>query len=219
LTGDILDSKYRMLTRSVIQIWLMTLVITGIVVLIRGQVHDVLEIFRSFLRLYPGYKGWGIFGLAVGLVPVFTWKLLTDSMAPGLTGRRWISDGFVLVTAFIPMLLISAGVWYGTHPNLIARDVPIVFWTAAVVLIVKCVVAGVAFRVALDRGLMHRHSIVRILACGTVTAIATMLLFHLLLPAGSLPVPRPVALASTLTLLPLARFGLAPLALDWNRHG
>ena len=41
LTGDMLDAKYRMITRNVIQIWLMTLAITGAVVLVKGQAHDV----------------------------------------------------------------------------------------------------------------------------------------------------------------------------------
>ncbi len=95
---------------------------------------------------------------------------------------------------------------------------PIVVWTAAILVIVKLIAVGWVFRLALDRGLLHRHSILRILACWTVIAFATLMLTHLLIPTGSLPVPRPVALLASLSLLPLARFALAPLALDWNRH-
>ena len=93
LTGDMIDAKYRMITRNVIQIWLVTLAITGTVVLVKGQADDVAEILRSFFRLYPGWRGWTILGLAIGLAPVFTWKLLTDSLAAVLTGRRWLADG------------------------------------------------------------------------------------------------------------------------------
>jgi hypothetical protein len=45
-----------------------------------------------------------------------------------------------------------------------------------------------------------------------------MALVYLLLPQAGLPVPRLVASVASLSALPLARFALAPLALDWNRH-
>jgi len=46
-------------------------------------------------------------------------------------------------------------------------------------------------------------------------AAVTLSLVHLLLPQEGLPVPRAVALVTSLCTLPLARFALAPLALDW----
>ena len=116
------------------------------------------------------------------------------------------------------MSMIAVVLWYATHRELIPATLPILIWTAAIVVIAKLILAGWLFRIALDRGLLHRHSILRILACGAVIASATLLLTHLLIPAGSLAVPRPVALFASLSFLPLGRFALAPLALDWNRH-
>ena len=218
LTGDMVDAKYRLVTRNVVQIWLITLAVSGTLVLVKGQVHDVLEVAGNFFHLYPGWRGWAILGLVIGLTPIVTWKLLTDSLAAVLTGRRWVADGSVLLAAAILMGMVAAVLWYVTHPNLISRHVPIVFWTAAILVIVKLIAVGWVFRLALDRGLLHRYSILRILVCWTVIAFATLMLTHLLIPAGSLPVPRPIALLASLSLLPLARFALAPLALDWNRH-
>jgi hypothetical protein len=218
LTGDMLDAKYRMITRCVIQIWLMTLAITTTVVLVKGQAGDVLEILRSFLQLYPGWRGWTILGLAIALAPVFTWKMLTDSLAAGLTGRRWFADGIVVLGTSVLMVLIATGIWYAMHPVLLSRHIPILIWLAAVLVIMKCLLAAWAFRVAVDRGLLELRSIVRLFGLGSVVAIATLILAQLLLPAGNLGVPRPVVLLATLSSLPLARFALAPLALEWNRH-
>jgi hypothetical protein len=45
-----------------------------------------------------------------------------------------------------------------------------------------------------------------------------MTLVYLLLPQQGLPVPRVVTLLASLSALRPARFALAPLAMDWNRH-
>lgn len=154
----------------------------------------------------------------IGLTPIFTWKLLTDSLASVLTGRRWLADGSVLFGGSILIVVIAAVLWYAVHPELLVPHLPIIIWSAAVLVIVKSLVAALAFRVALDRGLIRARSILRLLAFWAVIAIATLVLAHLLIPARSLAVPRPVALLAALSLLPLARFALAPLALDWNRR-
>ena len=58
LTGDMVDAKYRMITRNVVQIWLMTLAVSGTLVLVKGQVHDVLEILgSSFSSIRGGEAG------------------------------------------------------------------------------------------------------------------------------------------------------------------
>ena len=53
---------------------------------------------------------------------------------------------------------------------------------------------------------------------GDLAAAATVCLAVVFLPGGMPFVPRPVLVAAPLCVLPIARFGLAPLALDWNRH-
>ena len=57
------------------------------------------------------------------------------------------------------MVVIGAAGWYAAHPELVARHVPIAIWMLAILVIVKCIVAVVAFRVALDRGLLEVRSI------------------------------------------------------------
>ena len=78
--------------------------------------------------------------------------------------------------------------------------------------------ALVAFRLALRKGLLAEKSVVRLCAFWLVLAAATVTLVHMAVPHSGLPVPRWVCLVSALCVLPLGRFALAPLTLDWNRH-
>jgi hypothetical protein len=217
-TGELVEAKYRLITRHVAFIWLMTIVLAAALVIVKGQASDVAGLLRSFLHDHPGWRGWTALGLTILLVPVFTWKLLTDPLAAVLTGRRWLSDGSVLVGTIILLASIGAMGWYVEHLDRLPRDLAIAAWILAALVVLKCVVAVAGFRVALIRGLIDSGTVFRLLAFLAAAAPATLLLAHLLIPAGRIPAPRPIVLLSTLCLLPLARFALAPLALDWNRH-
>jgi hypothetical protein len=176
------------------------------------------ELFRSFMALYPGWKWLAIVGLVIVLVPCFTWKLLTDSLVPGLTGRRLIADGSVFLNLAFLMLLISAVLWVVARPARFQEILPILIWSMGILVLVKLVASLFVFRLALRRGLLSSRSALRIVAIWSVMALATMLLAHLLIPRSGLSVARPALIFGTLSLLPLGRFALAPLALDWNRH-
>jgi hypothetical protein len=218
MIGELVAAKYRLVTRHVGFIWLMTIAAATALVLVKGQASDVAGLLRSFLQAHPGWRGWTTLGLVIVLVPIYTWKLLTDHLAAVLSGRRWLADGSVFLGTLILLALIGATGWYVEHVDLLPRHLAIGVWVLAFLVIVKCVVALVGFSAALGRGLIDMRSVLGVLAFLTVAAVATLLLADLLIPAGSLAVPRPVALLSTLIMLPTARFALAPLALDWNRH-
>jgi hypothetical protein len=218
LTGDMIDAKYRMIARNVVQIWLLDLAITGTLFLIKGQLGEIAELFRSFMALYPGWKWSAILGLVIVLAPCFTWKLLTDSLVPGLTGRRLIADGSVFLNLTFLMLLVSAVLWVVAHPARFQQILPVLVWSMGILVLVKLIASLFVFRLALRRGLLSVRSVLRIIAIWSVMALATMLLAHLLIPRSGLSVARPALIVGTLSLLPLGRFALAPLALDWNRH-
>jgi hypothetical protein len=171
-----------------------------------------------FFGAYPGWRGTTILVLAAVLSPVITWKLLTDNLVPGLTGRKWFVDGAVLGTFILLMCLIAAGLWCANHPEILVRIIAPLIWLVGALVVIKAIVALLAFRMVLRRGLLGVASIRAICAAWLVLAAVTLTLVQLLLPHTGLPVPRAVALAASLSTLPLARFALAPLALDWNRH-
>jgi hypothetical protein len=218
MIGQLVEAKYRFVTRYVGFIWLMTVGMATALVLVKGQASDVAELLRSFLRAHPGWRGWTTLGLLIVLVPIYTWKLMTDHLVAALSGRRWLGDGSVILGTLLLLTVVGAIGWYVEHMDLLPRHLAIAAWIVAFLVLVKCAVAIIGFRVALGRGLIDVRSVLVVLAFLAVPAVATLLLAGLLIPAGSLSVPRPVVLLSTLSMLPLARFALAPLALDWNRH-
>jgi hypothetical protein len=217
-TGELVEAKYRLATRVAVQTWLVTVATVAAVILIKGQGNNVAEILRGFLGLYPGWRGATILVLAILFAPVYIWKLLTDSLVPMLTGRRWIADGSVFLAMIILFSIIAAGLWYPLHPEYVTRHLPIIIWLLALVVLVKAVAAGFTFRVALGRGLLHGDSLVRLAVAWTLMAAVTIALVLLVLPATRLPVPVPVMALAALAMMPLGRFALAPLALEWNRR-
>jgi hypothetical protein len=218
LTGGLVEAKYRMVTHTAFQTWIMAVGFAGAIVLTKGQGPEVASRLQWFMQLYPGWKGVVILVLSFGLVLISSWKLMTDGLVPGLTGRRWLSDGSVLLNGLILLSLISAGLWMAEHTEYLHFVFPGLIWTLAALLLVKMTIAVVGFRAAVRRGLLRHGSVLGISLAWIAMALATLLLGHLIVPHSRLPVPRSVTLIAALPFLPLGRFALAPLALDWNRH-
>lgn len=218
LTGDMVSAKYRMAARSVLHQWIVVVFMITSWALWKGYAGDMADFYRSFAGRYPGWRGPAILALAALLLPIITWKHVTDTLVPVLTGRKWLQDGAVMGGLAVVMCLIAAGLWCGTHPEVLVRIIPPLIWLAGAWVMIKAVVALCAFHLALRRGLLRDESVIAIVAAWLVLAAVTLTLVHLLLPPGRLAVPRLAALLASLGALPLARFALAPLALDWNRR-
>ena len=210
LTGEMITAKYRMAARCVLHIWFLVLVMTGSWLLLKGYAGDMAECSLLFFRAYPGWRGSMILGLATVLVPIITWKQVTDSLVLGLTGRKWLVDGSALGNLFLLMCLIAAGLWCGSHPEFLVRIIPPLTWVAGVWVIIKALLAFLAFWLALRRGLLRVEQVRGICALWAVLATVALTLVHLLLPQEGLLVPRTVALVASLAVLPLARFASRP---------
>ena len=218
LTGEMITAKYRMAAHCVLQIWCLALLMIGSWLLLKGYSSDLADYSRIFFRAYPGWRGPAILTLGALLTPIITLKLLTDHLVPGLTGRRWLADGAVLGNLFFVMGLIAAALWFASHTESLAKTVPALIWLAVGWAIIKAILAVLAFRVAVRRGVLRGESVFRICAFWLLLAAVTLTFVNLLLPDHGLMVPRPLALVGSLCTLPMARFALAPLALDWDRH-
>src|SRR5208337_1270550 len=159
LTDEMITAKYRMAARCVLHIWVLVLVMTGSWLLLKGHAGDMAELSRLFFSAYPGWRGPTILGLATMLVPIITWKQLTDNLVPVLTGRKWLADGSVLGNFFLVMCLIVAGLWCGSHPELLIRIIPPLTWLAGAWVIIKALLALLAFRLALRRGVLRVEAV------------------------------------------------------------
>ena len=152
LTGDFITAVYRLAARCVLHVLLLSLALTTSWVFLKGYTADMAWLVRLFFSAYPGWKGGAILLLSIALVPVMSWKLLTDNLVLAVTGRRWIADAAVLGSVALLMGLLAAAIWCGTHLEIIPQIIPPVIWLCAVWVIVKMVLALLAFRMALRKG-------------------------------------------------------------------
>jgi hypothetical protein len=161
--------------------------------------------------LQPGYVFNSV--LVVIAFAFVLWRNLVTDMWTTMTGRKWVSD---LVAALSPIGLFFIPAFYGwSLGNQPARDwlkgaAPYFF---AALLLAKLVLAsGVAKRLV-DRRLASTALLGRVVALWFgVTVAGTALVSHLIGFSSS-------AAFVVALVVPLARIGIAPLALDANRHG
>ena len=218
-TARLVAAKFRMAAASVIFNWTLAVVGTICWLLVSDNRDNAAVLARDFLSRYPGGRGFAVIALTSILLPVLSWRLLTGSLVPILTGRRWVADGAVWLYVSFLAALGAFGLWFAkSEPSELARYYPAIPFLVAGIVLVKGATAVAGFYAALERGLMSWRNIAGVLglwfgltACGIALAI-------LLGPISSVPVSLPILALGVAAIVPLARFPLATLALDWNRH-
>jgi hypothetical protein len=151
--------------------------------------------------------------IVMGLM-LLTWRLIPVNLCFVWSGKRTFSQApvliwFVIYATGIALSLLSKNAEYS---DLIRRLVPgVVLCLVAL----KFLLAFLAFRVSLKRGLLAPSSMLACLGFWTLLvaalAIPTVILFH----------DKPWLFTTCLVIIlltPLARIGFAPLTLAWNRH-
>lgn len=217
-SGQLSSAKFRMAMRSVLVTWAIALVAAGLMIALEGRLGVVAELWQAWHVRFPGWRAVAVVVLAVVLGPALTWKQLTDVFPIALSGRAWLETlaAFPLVVVVVVGLL--AGTWFQGHPEHLAQFLTALPWLVAVALTLKGTVVAVSFRAALRRGLIAVPDLARAGALWLALAACAVALAALLLPAGMAPSTRGAAFLGIAAFVPLARFALAPLALDWNRH-
>ena len=217
-SGGLVAAKFRMAFVSVLVTWAGIVVMGAFWMVTAGNALGLPAVAWAFFQPYANLKGLALIALAVVLLPALTWKQLTGGFASSLSGRRWIADTVVL--AYIPAImgLIAAGLWLVSHPEALPRIAAILPYVVVCAAILKGTLAIVTFRSALRRGLIAWSTVgnglgiwLALSACGFACV--------LLGPSTSLPaISTPIMILSILAFMPLSRFALATLALEWNRH-
>ncbi len=174
-------------------------------------------------RLLEWQGSWWAAGLVLAggaaTLLTITWGQLAAGLWIGLTGRRWIEW---LAVAVAMTSLIGGGIAFiliGTKApdrflDILLKSILPALLIGAIVL--KSVLALVVYRENLRRGFLSSGGV--LLALGTWVTAAAGLFAGLawLIPAEMLS--RGYLAAGVVLVLPIARIGLAPLALAWNRH-
>jgi hypothetical protein len=86
------------------------------------------------------------------------------------------------------------------------------------IVLVKGILALAGFHAALERGLMSWRNVAGVLSFWVTLTACGISLAILIGPISYVPVSLPILALGVASLVPLARFPLATLALDWNRH-
>jgi hypothetical protein len=151
--------------------------------------------------------------IVMGLM-LLTWRLIPVNLCFVCSGKRTFSQAPVLIwmviyATGIALSLLSKNSEYA---DLLWRLVPGVILCLVAL---KFLLAYLAFRVSLKRGLLAPSSMLAYLAIWTLLVAAlvipTVILFH----------DKPWLFTTCMVIIlltPLARIGFAPITLAWNRH-
>jgi hypothetical protein len=107
--------------------------------------------------------------------------------------------------------------WIVTHPESHQALLAAVPWVVGLLLLMKLGAGVMVVRALRRRGLVAVHTLRRLVA-GWAAAAAVLFGLAFWLMPPDLGSPLVAGGAAVLLVLPLVRLGLAPLALDWNRH-
>jgi hypothetical protein len=215
---QILLAKLRMVVPSVLMTVAIVFAGTGLWIVTTNNVTTVSNLLRLVSDRYPSARIPAILALAAVLVPALTARQLTSGFPFVLTGRRWIADGASWAFAIGLLALFSAGAWLAMHPVALPRFYAIVPGLVVGLAVAKGLIAIAIYRAALKRRLLDRRDVTRIL--GLWLAFTSLVAgFAVLVElAVETPLPTPVLLLGAAMVVPLIRFPLATLALEWNRH-
>jgi hypothetical protein len=217
-SGALVTAKLRAAWRSTLLTWTILVVGVALWVVVAGAGQEAVELWKNSLGRLPVERAALVLALAVIVLPGVTWTLATQMLAVGLSGRNWLI-GLVFTGIWLLLSAAAAGqLWCEIHPEYRPILLATVPWLVVGAAGVKAIVALWAFPTALGRGLIGWSSLLVAGAVwlGLFACVATLAI--LLWPSPGAPVTMPVALLGVATFLPLGRFALAPLALDWNRH-
>ncbi len=152
--------------------------------------------------------------IVVPALLLLTWRFVAVSLGFVWSGHRNLES--------MPVLMMVAFWAAAIALSVLKRDET--FWVPflrllpvllASLVLLKFLLALVAFRISLKRGLLSGSSVAGYLAVWTLLAGAFLLLTAILFHGTEWMLPLSLGVV---LLTPLARIGFCPIALDWSRH-
>jgi hypothetical protein len=218
-TARLVAAKFRMAAESVFINWTLAVIGTTGWLVISDNLDIAAVLVRDFFSRYPGGKGVAVIALTGILLPALSWRFLTGSLVPVLTGRRWVADGAVWLYLSFLAAVGGCGFWLTrSTPAEIKWLYAAIPFLVAGIAVVKGATAVAGFHGVLKRGLMSWRNVAGVLGLWSVLTACGITLAILFGPISSLPVSLPILALGVASLVPLGRFPMATLALDWNRH-
>ena len=218
--SNLIVTKLKVAALSVLLSWMMALLAAGLWLLIWTDRNVLSQVWHEFTGNLPrGTEVWVIPGLMLCAV-LLTWAFMVRHIHLGVWGRP---KAFLIFSVGGNLLTIAATVGaysffvsgYGASLNRLTYF-PGLIWVIAFAFIAKFSVAAWAFSEARRRGLLSLQFISGYLLIWLVATACLVGTMHVLSP--DVAWRRHLLVFAVILLFPLARIGLAPLALAWNRH-
>jgi hypothetical protein len=204
--------KFKAVAKAALAIWgLMLLVLTAWGATEASSLNPRPSLVHGFFA-EATMRDWSVVLLAIVGFPLLLWRFMAIGMWPTLTGRKWFSTILAIASTLIVLSLPGLAGWLARLPDLREKLIAATPWLVGMAVVMKLCAAVWVGAAIQKRGLLARRDIG--IACGAwalavagfVAVGAALVDWTWYLPVGSVLVT------------PLVRIGLAPLALDWNRH-
>jgi hypothetical protein len=215
-TGELLAAKLKAAALSTLAAWGLVVVAVPVAVILTGKQAEVEGWWRQAQhQVHPVKIAAGMVA-ATTLLFACTWKQLVDSLFLGLTGRKWVFHSAIVAVMAGIVILGCVGGWIYQHPETHHQFLALLPWLLGLLIVCRLLVAGVALRLGLRRGLLEPRTALRWLTAWVFLGSTLFGLLAYVVPTDLIAVHY-LAFA-VLFAMPMVRLTAAPLALAWNRH-
>jgi hypothetical protein len=217
-SAGLVKAKYQMAVASALLTWALVIIGMTFWILVTGNLDNARELAQTVFARFTRTQGFTIVVATAVLLAAVTCRQLTDFFPLLLTGRRWIIETSASAGAAIVVGLVCGASWLVAHQEALSRFYAALPWLAASLAVVKSSVAIGAFGAAVRWGLLRWRSVANVVLMWLGLSAAGIGLAILAAPSGALGTSMPVIVITIAAFMPLCRFPLAILAVDWNRH-
>jgi hypothetical protein len=201
---------------STLVAWAVVVVTTSVAVVLTGNLDEVADWWRQAVQQHDLVKVVVGIVAVVALLVVWTWKHLVDSLLLGLTGRKWVIQGAIIVGMIGFLALWAFGAWIYRHPETHDTFLAALPWLLGLLVLCRLLATGWALRRLLRDGLLETQTALRCIGTWLLLAATLFGVLICILPLEQVPV---YYLAfGVVSVFPMARLAATPLALAWNRH-
>jgi hypothetical protein len=215
-SAEIVAVKLRLAIRIFLITWTIALALIVAVVPLT-EIGTTLAGWARQVSEMEGIQGTLLLWFGLLALTAFSMKAMLDHLCVGLSGRIWVNvaGGFAFMVVAIALVLLIQ--WINRHPEWHADLLAALPWLAGIALALKLGLGALVGWIVLHRDLVAPQTALRFIVAFVVAAAGLFGLAWWLTPEQFCS-PLLSGCIAVVLLLPMVRLGLAPLALDWNRH-
>ncbi len=215
-TAALVAAKLRAALISTLVSWTMLISVVVFVLVFTQTLADMRLAWERVLGEMSPLKTVAAIMAAWVYLALWTWKRLVDSILLGLTGRKWIIQGNVVVSLTVLFAIVGLVAYIYRNPETHGVALTLLPWLLALWALGRLAAAGWLIRRLLHEKLVTRQTLWRWFGGLLLLGFVLFGIFVWVIPASLLP--RVYLGFAVLLALPMAHLAATPLALAWNRH-